>query len=268
VKFAVLGSGSRGNASLVVSGAGTLLVDAGFGVAELRRRAGAVGLSLDSMTAVVITHEHGDHARGALAAARAFGCPVYASIGTLQAMAAEAAGADTRVLDVTTPESVGGFRLHAARTGHDAAEPIALRITDHQSGVRLGIAYDIGRLTPSLRRLLGSVHCLLLEANHDDHLLRTGPYPQHLRHRIAGPAGHLSNWQAGNAASELCHEELQTVVLAHLSEVCNRPELARDTVGAALAAAGFRGELHVAGQDVPLEPIEVRGRQLALDLFG
>lgn len=268
MRVAVLGSGSRGNASLVDSPSGTLLVDAGFSPGELRRRAETVGLSVESLTAVVLTHEHGDHARGALAIAREAGCPVYATFGTLQALDAGAAGSDTHVLDVTAPASVGGFHVHAARTGHDAAEPIALRIIDRQSGLRLGVAYDVGHFTPLLRRLLTGVHCLLLEANHDDHLLRAGPYPQQLRARIAGPGGHLSNWQAGEAARELWHEELQTVVLTHLSEVCNRPELARDAVVAALAGVGFRGTVSVANQHVPLEPVHVRGRQLALDLFG
>lgn len=268
MRVAVLGSGSRGNASLVDSPSGTLLVDAGFSPGELRRRAEAVGLSVASLTAVVLTHEHGDHARGAVPIAKAAGCPIYATRGTMQAIAADVAGADVHVLDATEPASVGGFWLRAARTGHDAAEPVALRITDRQSGLRVGVAYDVGHFTPSLRRLLAGVHCLLLEANHDEDLLRTGPYPQHLRERIAGPAGHLSNWQAGEAARDLWHEELQAVVLTHLSEVCNRPELARDAVGAALAAAGFRGALLVADQSVPLMPVRVRGRQLALDLFG
>lgn len=268
MKVAVLGSGSRGNASLVVSPSGVLLVDAGFTPGELRRRAEAVGLSIASLTALVLTHEHGDHARGALAVARAAKCPVYATSGTLQALDTAAAGADVRVLDTAVATSVGGFRVSAARTGHDAAEPVALRITDRRTGLRLGIAYDVGSFTPSLRRLLAGVHCLLLESNHDDHLLRAGPYPESLRRRIAGPAGHLSNWQAGEAARALWHEELQAVVLTHLSEVCNRPELAREAVAAALADVRFHGVLAVADQHVPLEPVIVRGRQLALDLFG
>ena len=263
----MLGSGSRGNATLVASASGSVLVDAGFPAAEIRRRAEAVGLSLQSLRGVVLTHEHGDHASGAFAVARSAGCPVYATGGTLRSLGVAIPGSDARLLDARTPAWVAGLRLEAARTGHDAAEPIALRITDAPSGLRLGIAYDVGRFTPSLRRLLGEVHCLLLEANHDDHLLRTSPYPRPLRQRIAGPAGHLSNGQAREAAVEVCHEELQTVVLTHLSEVCNRPELARETVGAALAAAGFRGEVLVASQDAPLTPVEVRGPQLVLDLF-
>ncbi|KPK01277.1 MAG: hypothetical protein AMS20_13925, partial [Gemmatimonas sp. SG8_28] len=113
MRVAVLGSGSRGNASLVDSPSGTLLVDAGFSPGELRRRAEAVGLSVASLTAVVLTHEHGDHARGALPIAKAAGCPVYATRGTLQALAADVAGAEVHVLDATEPASVGGFWLHA-----------------------------------------------------------------------------------------------------------------------------------------------------------
>jgi phosphoribosyl 1,2-cyclic phosphodiesterase len=268
MKIAVLGSGSRGNAVLVTSSAGTLLVDAGFGLSTLTRRAASVGMALDSLAGIVVTHEHGDHARGVAAAAAAAQCPVYASFGTLRALGLEPGEGPARSLDPAGTVAIGGFEVRAVRTSHDAAEPVALQVRDGGSGGRVGIAYDIGRFTPALRRLLSSVHCLILEANHDEHLLRTGPYPRHLRQRIAGPAGHLSNWQAGQVAAELCHDELETVVLAHLSEQCNRPDLARDTVGAALSARGFRGAVVVAAQETALEPITLRGKQLALDLFG
>jgi phosphoribosyl 1,2-cyclic phosphodiesterase len=262
----VLGSGSRGNAVLLTTPAGTVLVDAGFPPAALARRAAASGRSLDGLSALILTHEHGDHAQGAAAVAKAAMCPVYASAGTLGALALDLAGLDVRRLDGVNGTDVGPLRVDAIRTGHDAAEPVALRVTDPASGARLGIAYDIGRITPGITRLLRSVHCLLLEANHDERLLRTGPYPASVRSRIAGPAGHLSNWQAAQVAAELCHEELQTVVLTHLSERCNRPEIARDAVLAALTARGFAGRLLVATQDRPLPPLAVVRGQLALDL--
>jgi len=268
MKIAVLGSGSRGNALLVASSAGTVLVDAGFGLSTLTRRAASVGLPLGGLTAVILTHEHGDHSRGAAAAAEATACPLYASFGTLRALGLEPGTGPARLLDPGSATTVGGFEVRAERTNHDAAEPLALRIRDTQSGARLGVATDVGKFTAALRRLLDSVHGLVLEANHDEHLLRAGPYPRQLQRRIAGPSGHLSNWQAGRVLAELCHDDLETVVLAHLSQQCNRPELARGAVAPALEARGFRGTLLVSTQDTALAPFTVRGRQPALDLFG
>jgi phosphoribosyl 1,2-cyclic phosphodiesterase len=268
MNVAVLGSGSRGNAILVATAGGTVLIDAGFGLATLTDRAASVGSTLDGLTALLLTHEHGDHARGAGAVAADTGCRVLASAGTLRALEPELAEASTRVLGGRAATDIGPLRVSTVQTSHDAAEPLALLLTDHDSGGRLGIAYDVGRSTPQLLRLLRAADCVLLEANHDEQLLRTGPYPVSVRSRIAGPNGHLSNWQAGQVAAELYHEELQTVVLAHLSERCNHPELARDAVSAALSARGFVGRLLVASQHRPLEPFPVRRRQLALDLFG
>ncbi|KPK06186.1 MAG: hypothetical protein AMS20_05230 [Gemmatimonas sp. SG8_28] len=263
----VLGSGSRGNALLLSAATGTVLVDAGFPLATLARRAASAGAPLHDLDALILTHEHADHARGAAAVAKAVGCPVYASGGTHRALAHPLADADVRMLATTERNDIGTVLIDAVRTGHDAAEPVALRVTDPASGATVGIAYDVGRFTPRLARLLRAADCLVLEANHDDQLLRTGPYPASVRSRIAGPTGHLSNWQASQIAAELWHEDLYTVVLVHLSERCNRPELAREAVLAALTARGFHGRVLVASQDRPLPPIPVRRGQLVLDLF-
>ena len=268
MKVAVLGSGSRGNAILVAAADGAVLIDAGFGPATLAERTASIGWSLDGLTGVVLTHEHADHARGAAAVAADTGCPVFASTGTLRALERELAGVDTHALDTGAGTDIGLLRVRAVRTRHDAAEPLALMLEDHGRGGRVGIAYDVGQCTPQLLRLLQMADCVLLEANHDEQLLRTGPYPASVRSRIAGPNGHLSNSQAAQVAAELCHEELQTVVLAHLSERCNQPELARKTVLAALSARGFAGRLLVASQHSALEPFPVRRGQLVLDLFG
>ena len=266
MKLAVLGSGSRGNAVLCRAGGATVLIDAGFGRAALRERAAAVGMDLEAVTAVLLTHEHTDHAGGAAAIAADRQCPVFATAGTIRALNGTLDGADVREL---APDGtmVADLHIRSVRTRHDAAEPVALGLTDTRTGYRLGVAYDLGSATPRLLRMLGGVHCLLLEANHDEEMLRTGPYPASVRQRIAGPRGHLSNWQAARAVAELVHEELETVVLMHMSERCNRPEIAREVVGAALKARGYQGTLQIAAQDTPLA-VSARTRQLALDLFG
>jgi phosphoribosyl 1,2-cyclic phosphodiesterase len=265
VKLAVLGSGSRGNAVALTSGDTTLLIDAGFGRAALRARAERADVDLDQLTAVLVTHEHTDHASGVAAITSDVGCPLYASAGTLRALAPTLDGTEARELGEHGTD-IGQLHVRTVRTRHDAAEPIAVHVTDTRSGFRLGIAYDLGSATPRLLRMLADVHCLMLEANHDEGMLRTGPYPASVRQRIAGARGHLSNWQAARAAAEVCHDELETVVLMHVSQRCNRPEIARDVVGAALGARAYRGQLLVAGQDEALS-VPVRTRQLALDLF-
>lgn len=268
MKITILGSGSRGNAILVQSPTTAILVDAGFPPRELERRAAEAGLSLTGLDGVVLTHEHGDHANGAAAVAAEAHCPLAATPGTLRALALDAGDVTTCALSHGGSVRVGGFDVAACRVNHDAADPVAVAVSDPGTGVRVGIAYDVGRITVGLTRFLRSLHGLIVEANHDEHLLRTGPYPPRVRARIAGPTGHLSNRSAGDLLAAVCHSELQTVVLAHLSDRCNRPDLARGAALQALDSKGFRGRLVVAPQDAPTGPIEVGDRQYALDVFG
>lgn len=257
MRVAVLGSGSRGNSVALTVEDTTLLLDAGFPPRSLARRARQVDLDLTRLAAVVLTHEHGDHARGAQRLAVAAGCPVYASSGTLERYGNRLKGVELRPIPHLALQSIGPFTLTACRTSHDAAEPLAVSISG-PAGEKVGLAYDLGRATSVVRYLLRESECLILEANHDEALLSTGPYPATVRYRIAGPEGHLSNRAAAELVRDLWHPGLETVVLAHLSVTCNRPELARGAVRIALGAAGFRGELLVAEQDAPLTPFEVR----------
>ncbi len=193
---------------------------------------------------------------------------MVATSGTLRALGLNVRDATTSELSHGTTVRAGRFDVSVCRISHDAADPVAIAVADPQTGVRVGVAYDVGRITVSLMRFLRSLHALVVEANHDDQLLRTGPYPPRVRARIAGPTGHLSNRSAGDLLAAVCHGELHAVVLAHLSDRCNRPELARDTVRRVLEAKRFRGRLLVASQDEPLGPITVGDRQYALDVFS
>lgn len=250
MKLAVLGSGSRGNALAVEAAGATLLVDAGFGPRTLTARARAVGISLEPLAGVVLTHEHGDHARGALALARRAAAPLLATRGTLARLASDQVVA-RRPLVPHQACALPPFTVSVCHVVHDAAEPVAV-VVETADGVRIGIAYDVGRPTGALRLLLRECTVLVLEANHDDVLLRTGPYPAVVRQRIAGSAGHLSNRVTAELAAELWHPGLATVVLVHVSEQCNTPDLARRTVHLALRRRGFRGELVVASQAAPM----------------
>ncbi len=268
MKLAVLGSGSRGNAFAVTANGCSLLLDAGFGARTVVRRAKKAGVDLRALVGIVLTHEHGDHARGAASLARKLGCPIYASSGTLTALGDRLGGAIRKRITAHEPLTVGPFTVTGCRTSHDAAEPMAFVVA--ANGARLGLAYDLGRPTAAVRYLLRGVTTLLLEANHDEILLRTGPYPPSVRDRIAGMGGHLSNRAAGELLTELCHKHLRSVVLVHLSDRCNRKDIARSEVAQVLCARGYRGDLFVAHQDEPLDPIWVAQEpgQLELGIAG
>ncbi len=257
MRIAVLGSGSGGNTFALEASNRTLLVDVGFGIRAITSRAERAGIDLDSLAGIVVTHEHGDHSRGAPSLARRVGCPLFATSGTLDALSRKLDGIDCHRLLTHEPMLIDPFVVEACRTYHDAAEPIALTVELPDTGSKVGIACDVGRPSRALRRLLRDCHCLIIEANHDDALLRTGPYPASVRKRIAGSGGHLSNKAAADLLSELCHEELRTVVLVHLSNRCNTPGLAEDVVGKVLNSRGFKGRLVISGQDDPVSAFSV-----------
>jgi len=270
VRLTVLGSGSRGNAVLLESGDGALLVDAGFSFRDLSRRLAAAGCDAARLVGVALTHEHGDHVRGAPGAAAAWGVPLLASAGTLAALAPRLKpGTTTCILAASAPHRCGGFTLRAYPTAHDAADAIMLVVEDGD-GRRVGIAYDVGSPTAALKHACRELDALVLETNHDEVLLRSSSYPPAVRARIAGHGGHLSNREAALLAAEVAHAGLAILVLAHLSDRCNTPELARDAVAGALRGTAFRGRLLVARQDAPLPAVEVGAdlEQLALPLRG
>lgn len=254
IQLYALGSGSGGNAFLIDGPEGILLLDAGFSTRELTRRAGLLKLDLDRLIGIALTHEHGDHASGARRLARRHGVPIVATDGTLRAL--DLADDEPRAtLRSASIVEVGPFQLESCRTLHDAAEPTAVVI--ETSGARIGLAYDLGRPTMGLRHLLRHCDALVIEANYDDVMLRTSNYPASVQHRIAGSGGHLSNRAAAELLTDLWHDGLSVVMLAHLSRQCNAPEVAHRTVLDLLAPLGFRGTLAVAAQDVPVGPIPV-----------
>lgn len=252
----VLGSGSGGNCFAVEAEGVALLLDAGFSAREIERRASAVGLDLGRVAGIALTHEHGDHARGAAGLARRLGVPVLTSPGTWQYLAAAMREAQHRPLGLCARVEIGPFTIDACPTSHDAAEPLAVVVRSFH-GTSLGVAYDLGRPTTAVRYLLRDLTAIVLEANHDEVQLRTSTYPPVVQRRIAGSGGHLSNRAAAELLAQLHHPGLSIVVLAHLSQQCNTAAEARSTVGLALRRAGFRGVLHVADQDEPLPPMAV-----------
>ncbi|HEU5049559.1 MAG TPA: hypothetical protein VFU00_04485, partial [Gemmatimonadales bacterium] len=160
--------------------------------------------------------------------------------------------------------------LETVRTPHDAAESVAIVATARATGARAGIATDLGHVDPRVAERLVGLDLLVLESNHDEEMLRNGPYPYPVRKRIAGPRGHLSNVAAGELARRCAHGELRHLVLAHLSENCNEPALAVRAMRDALGTSRFRGALHAAPQHGVAGPFAPRAdrcvpeRQLSL----
>jgi phosphoribosyl 1,2-cyclic phosphodiesterase len=268
MRLTVLASGSSGNALLVDSGGTRLLIDAGLAPRTLARRLerSRAGIAPDEISALAVTHEHGDHVAGAGALAEA-GVAVYASAGTAQAMHLDG----THAIAAGGAVAIGALELRAVAIPHDAADPLGFVVSD--GTCRIGVLTDCGHPAPELASAFAGLDLLVLEANHEPALLHTGPYPAFLKRRIASRVGHLSNEQTADLLIALGASAPRRVVLAHLSRTNNRPPLAR---AAALRALGLRGaracEVIIAEQDRPLPPIDVAGvvatgpRQLSL--FG
>ncbi|MCU0619896.1 MAG: MBL fold metallo-hydrolase [Gemmatimonadales bacterium] len=262
-----LGSGSRGNCFALERDGVVLLLDAGFSLRELDRRAAAAGLALDGLVGIVLTHEHGDHAAGAVRTAARHDVPLVASAGTRDALRAGSAVACAPLVP-GHQVTLGPFEVAGCPIPHDATEPMAVAIRA-DDGTSVALAYDVGRPTAALRLLLRDRTAVILEANHDEVLLRTSPYPASVQERIAGSAGHLSNRIAAQLLAEASHAGLGTVVLAHLSQRCNSEEMARAAVTEALRAVRFGGEVVVARQDEPTGPFTLHpahGAQFALPI--
>jgi len=261
----VLGSGSRGNCCALECDGQVLLIDAGFSAREIARRAAAVGLGLEHVAGIALTHEHGDHARGAARLAGRADIPVLTAPGTWSRLDGVRRAARHIPLVLLREVALGPFVICAGPTSHDAAEPMAITVRTRDA-TAVGVAYDLGRATAATRYLLRDLTAIVLEANHDDLLLRTSGYPPVVQQRIASSAGHLSNRAAAELLAELHHPGLSVVVLAHLSQQCNTAADARGTVEPALRRAGFRGARYVAEQDVPLPAIELRPGPMQISL--
>jgi len=274
VKVWVLGSGSRGNAVVVESGACRVLIDVGFGPRILQRRMKTLGLDPRSIEACIITHEHSDHARGAAKAQKKWNWPLFATTGTVLGTRTPALGAQPSHLHITQFRagdrlSFSDIDVDTFRTPHDATEPIGLALTARSTGARAAVVTDLGMVTESVRRMVKDVDLLVIESNHDEEMLRNGPYPDWLVKRIASSVGHLSNKDCADLVSDAMSPRLRTVVLAHISEENNTPRLAFETMKETVKRTNFRGLLGPAMQDAAVGPFTVglsQPKQLSLEL--
>ncbi len=245
-RFASLGSGSRGNATLVQSDHTLLLIDCGFAAKELERRSTELGINLSQLDAILVTHEHGDHQRGVGPVARRYQTPVWITAGTAQADFGQLP--DQQLINPHLPAfNIGEITITPVIVPHDARETIQFIFT--YADQRLGLLTDLGHITPHIRTQYTGLHALLLEANHDLQKLATGPYPPKLQARVGGNYGHLNNRQAAEFLDTIDTSQLQHLVIAHLSEKNNDPTLAKDTL--CIAKPDLQQSLHILQQDAP-----------------
>ena len=239
----MLGSGSRGNGTLVQSGATTVLVDCGFMLREAERRLTLLGIKPWDLSAIVVTHEHFDHIGGVARLARKHKLPVWMTKGTHEGWK-HAPVPRTQIFDPADTFTVGELRVEPVSVPHDAREPCHYVIGNGL--FRIGVLSDAGAATEGMRAALSGCDALLLEFNHDPEMLANGPYKPPLKQRIASAVGHLSNAQAAELLGSLDNSRLKHLVLTHLSEKNNTPELA---LKAARSALSFPCELVCANQD-------------------
>ncbi|MBW1862500.1 MAG: MBL fold metallo-hydrolase [Deltaproteobacteria bacterium] len=253
MRFSVLASGSGGNACYVETAHSKILIDAGLTARELSRRLDLIRVKAEDLEALLITHEHTDHIRGAGPLARQFDIPVFINRSTLK-KGIKTLGNLSRPITVHTGQTItiNDLLIETFTKCHDAVDPIGVVISS--DGIKLGIVTDLGRSTGLVEDRLKGCQALIIEFNYDRRMLEEGPYPLELQRRIKGPDGHLSNQQAGELLKAVYHEDLRLVILAHLSEANNLPEKALQEANKAITRDGQeKTRIVLSHQDSPTE---------------
>jgi phosphoribosyl 1,2-cyclic phosphodiesterase len=244
LKFTSLGSGSRGNASLVEFGSTLLMIDCGLPCKVVEERLQAVDRRPRDVTAILVTHEHTDHAQGVATFSKRHNTPVWTTYGTSSALPTIT---HIHHLSCHRELTIGGIGVQPYPVPHDAREPCQFTFT--AAGRRLGMLTDAGHITPHMYERLGACDALALECNHDLDSLQRGPYPDALKARVASRFGHLNNDQTTQLLARLDSTRVQWVMGLHLSERNNSPEQVRAALKPALEKARY--PLHLATQDAP-----------------
>lgn len=254
IRFSLLGSGSSGNAVLVATESHKILIDNGLSLRQLVLRAAELGESLDGLHAVFVTHEHGDHVSGLGVLSRRLSVPVFLTEGTL-ANLPRAVGRlnGVELFEAGEHFEFGELTVGSFSVSHDAADPVGYVV--QCDGAKLGFAHDLGHASHLVRNRLAGSHALVLESNYCPHMLQKGRYPPAVQQRIRGRRGHLSNRDMGSLLAALRHDALRLVVLVHISEENNDPELASDIARHVLR--GSPAEVVVAHQNTPTPMFEV-----------
>lgn len=243
----ILASGSTGNAVFVQMGSTKILVDAGISNRRIEKGLAELGVRVSELAGVLITHEHSDHINGLDVLVRKYKIPVYTRCRTWQNIGCMGNLPAECVQAIEGHFILGETEIEPFGISHDAADPIGFCFYHNRK--KMVIATDLGIVTPTIERALARADLMVLESNHDVDMLINGPYPQILKQRIRSSKGHLSNWQAAQVLARIPHKSVTKVMLAHLSQQNNHPDLADKTVREVLRDAGI-----VVGQDVFLFP--------------
>jgi phosphoribosyl 1,2-cyclic phosphodiesterase len=228
MRFASLGSGSKGNSTIVESDTACVMVDCGFGLRNACTRLERIGKSPEDLTAIIVTHEHSDHWKGIGALSAKYNIPVYLSAGSLKAKEIQSGEALFNCIDSHKDFYVGDICIKPVPVPHDAREPIQYILSNGK--VQLGILTDLGHFTPHVISSYSKCDALLLECNYDDHMLLDGPYPRFLKDRVSGMFGHLSNRQAADLLLALDLSRLKTLVIGHISAKNNDVSLIKAAI--------------------------------------
>ena len=267
MRVSILASGSSGNITLLETQSTRLLVDCGLGKRETLARLAAIELRVDRIDGILITHEHTDHCNGLPQMLGLWKAPLYVTEPTMDALhralpdrlAKRLRGLET--IESGQHFSIGDIDVHAFQIPHDAADPIGF--TFRTNGTKMALVTDLGYMPELVKVHLRDADCLLLESNHDLDMLKVGPYPWVVKQRVLSRTGHLSNHAVSEYLSdpEGFDARARYLVLAHLSQENNNPDLARLSAEEALdrrpAECAFHGELLIATQDRPLIPLEL-----------
>ncbi len=244
VRICILASSSAGNSTFIGTASTRLLIDAGLSRREIENRLAAIGESPEKLDAILITHEHSDHIAGLPVLLRRYDIPVYLT--HLTAPTIEWAGAEPRLetFQAGTGFNVGDIAVSSFTVPHDALDPVGY--TFRAGGCKIGMVTDLGYIPANVRFQLEGADFLILESNHDLEMLKVGPYPWAVKQRVMGRRGHLSNDVAGEYIADDLYAETRTLVLGHLSEQNNHPELVRLVAEQALRRRALAVRLVVA----------------------
>lgn len=245
MEFYTLASSSAGNAALVCHNDTHLLIDAGISCRRITQSLAVLNLTLDDLDGILITHEHVDHVRGLGTLQKKHAIPLYASFGTAAALDYPAPYLHAFAADETF--AIKDLQIRSFRTSHDAKESVGYRIESDAGS--LAVLTDTGFVTDEAHDAALGADMLLLESNHDVVMLKNGGYPYYLKQRILGECGHLSNEAAAEFAVECVRAGTSDILLAHLSDENNSPQLAEYTVGRALQSSGLSVRLAAAPRD-------------------
>jgi phosphoribosyl 1,2-cyclic phosphodiesterase len=263
IGFCPLASGSKGNSIYISDGKVKILIDAGISLKSLTERLSKIGVSVEDLDAVLVTHEHIDHIRGLSVLCKKWGIPVFANKETAKAIMQSMIKASTgkappfipkfKIFSTGESFQFGDVKVHPFSIQHDAIEPVAF--TFDIGSLKLGVCADLGFASTLVIQKLQGCDYLYLEANHEPSMVHACPRPAVYKQRVLSRQGHLSNLESAEVLSQVHHTGLKHVFLAHLSSECNSPSLALDTIRGALEREGKILSLSVSSQDEISEPV-------------